>query len=238
MHSPLPRILALPLFCVIGGCATFGTNINGDFACRAGTSAHRDDCPPARAIDAKALANLVDDTRSEGVTLRRTVPSGDTSRTAERTLRIIIPAFVDSAGILHEEAVAWAVVEAPEWKAQMRRTSRSGASGLARSIARRVHEAQNPDSNKLTDSTPSTEPNSATDTSPSIDDDPFFSLTSPLALPSTAREAVAGAKAPAVEGFDMASPSHVRTPRSPDETPLVYPTAEAIDAAKSKKEPE
>ena len=57
---------------------------------------------------------------------------------------------------------------------------------------------------------------------------------SPLVLPSTAREAVAGAKAPAVEGFDMAQPPHVRAPRpSADKAPLIFPTIEAIEAAKN-----
>ncbi len=67
--------------------------------------------------------------------------------------------------------------------------------------------------------------------SSSIEDIPSAS---PLVLPSTAREAVAGAKAPAVEGFDMARPPHDRAPRpSADKAPLIYPTIEAIDAAKN-----
>jgi len=57
---------------------------------------------------------------------------------------------------------------------------------------------------------------------------------SPLVLPSTAREAVAGANAPAVEGVDMAQPPHDRTPRpSADKAPRIYPTIEAIEAAKN-----
>ena len=67
--------------------------------------------------------------------------------------------------------------------------------------------------------------------SSSIEDIPSAS---PLVLPSTAREAVAGANAPAVEGFDMAQPPHDRTPRpSADKAPLIFPTIEAIEAAKS-----
>ena len=63
----------------------------------------------------------------------------------------------------------------------------------------------------------------------------LFPLVSPLVLPSTAREAIAGASAPAVEGFDMSSPLHVRTPRSSnDEVLQNYPTLEAIAAAKSR----
>ena len=67
--------------------------------------------------------------------------------------------------------------------------------------------------------------------SSSLEDTPSAS---PLVLPSTAREAVAGASAPAVEGFDMAQPPHDRTPRpSADNAPLIYPTIEAIEAAKN-----
>ena len=67
--------------------------------------------------------------------------------------------------------------------------------------------------------------------SSSIEDIPSAS---PLVLPSTAREAVAGASAPAVEGFDMAQPPHDRTPRpSADKAPLIFPTIEAIEAAKN-----
>ena len=61
-----------------------------------------------------------------------------------------------------------------------------------------------------------------------------FPTASPLVLPSTAREAVAGAHAPAVEGFDMSPPLHDRTPRPRGDAPEpVYPSAEAIDAART-----
>src|SRR3546814_2796959 len=53
-------------------------------------------------------------------------------------------------------------------------------------------------------------PDSATDAdAPLISGDTSaFPLASPLALPSTAAEAIAGAHAPAVEGFDMRSEEH------------------------------
>ena len=63
-----------------------------------------------------------------------------------------------------------------------------------------------------------------------------FPLASPLALPSTAAEAIAGAQAPAVEGFDMPSPPHDRTPRPHSSLPgLQFPSLEALAAAKTKK---
>ena len=55
-------------------------------------------------------------------------------------------------------------------------------------------------------------------------------LPSPPTHPSTAREAIAGAHAPAIEGFD-APPPRDRTPRSLIGEPLTWPSIEAIDAA-------
>jgi conjugal transfer pilus assembly protein TraV len=42
---------------------------------------------------------------------------------ARRSVRsaIVFPAHVDEAGTLHDEAVAWAVVENPRWAAELRR---------------------------------------------------------------------------------------------------------------------
>jgi conjugal transfer pilus assembly protein TraV len=41
------------------------------------------------------------------------------ARTAERRLRVVFPAHVDESGVLHDEAVAWTVVEAPHWAAEL-----------------------------------------------------------------------------------------------------------------------
>ena len=53
--------------------------------------------------------------------MRAGIASGDLARTAERTLRIVFPAHVDEVGTLHDEAVAWAVVEHPHWAGALRR---------------------------------------------------------------------------------------------------------------------
>jgi conjugal transfer pilus assembly protein TraV len=236
MRFPYFSLLVLPL---LGGCATFGSNIAGDFACRAGSKASQTDCPPARVIDAKAIADLSDDETFVPKAVRKAALPGDTRRTDERILRVVIPAHVDEEGLLREEAVVWIVAEPPEWAARLRRPARSGSKSALRAVARPVLDAQaQPMTNALSTATDSPDDTRKSDVSSPLDDDPFSPLASPLALPSTAREAVAGAKSPAVEGFDMASPSHVRTPRSPDKAPLVYPDASAIAAAKSKKEPE
>ncbi|MCC6480611.1 MAG: conjugal transfer protein TraV [Sphingomonadaceae bacterium] len=236
MRFPYFSLLVLPL---LGGCATFGSNIAGDFACRAGSKASATECPPARMIDAKAIADLSDDETFVPKAVRKAALPGDTRRTDERILRVVIPAHVDAEGLLREEAVVWIVAEPPEWAARLRRPERSVSKSALRTVARHVLDAQaDPAVGTLPSATDSSDQSRKTDIASPFDDVPFFPLASPLALPSTAREAVAGATPPAVEGFDMASPFHVRTPRSPDQAPLVYPDAGAIDAAKAKKEPQ
>lgn len=236
MRFPQLSLLVLPL---LGGCATFGSNIAGDFACRTGSKASPTDCPPARVIDARAIADLSDDETFVPKAVRKAALPGDTRRTDERILRVVIPAHVDEEGLLHEEAVVWIVAEPPEWAARLRSPERSGNKSALPTVARHVLDAQaQQDAEAPSAATNSPDHTRTSEIASPFDDDPFFPLASPLALPSTAREAVAGATPPAVEGFDMASPSHVRTPRPPEPTPLVYPDAGAIDAAKAKKEPQ
>lgn len=236
MHFPYFSLLVLPL---LGGCATFGSNIAGDFACRAGSKASATDCPPARVIDARAIADLSDDETFVPKAVRKAALPGDTRRTDERILRVVIPAHVDEEGLLREEAVVWIVAEPPEWAARLRRPERRGRKSTLRTVARPVLDAQaQPEAGALPLATHSPDHSRKSEIASPFDDDPFFPLASPLALPSTAREAVAGASPPAVEGFDTASPSHVRTPRPPEPAPLVYPDAGAIDAAKTRKEPQ
>ena len=175
--------------------------------------------------------------------LRPPVPvaSGDQGRTSERTLRIVFPAHIDETGTLHDDAVAWAVVENPRWAAELRRKAGEDTTPpLMRQLRRQLKAAQaKSDLLEETTGLPLAEqPEAETfdlgqpfQPSSSLEDIPSAS---PLVLPSTAREAVAGAKAPAVEGFDMAQPPHDRAPRpSADKAPLIFPTIEAIEAAKN-----
>ena len=233
------RILASACLAVLtSGCATFGTNIEGDFTCRA----PKGDCAPSQVIDARATKDL-SATGQVQDGLRPPVPvaSGDQGRTSERTLRIVFPAHIDETGTLHNDAVAWAVVENPRWAAELRRKAGEDTTPpLMRQLRRQLKAAQaKSDLLEETTTLPAAEqPEAETfdlgqpfQPSSSIEDIPSAS---PLVLPSTAREAVAGASAPAVEGFDMAQPPHDRTPRpSADKAPLVYPTIEAIEAAKN-----
>lgn len=235
MRSLSLLLLSAPLLFATSGCATFATNIAGDFECRAKGKTTSGDCLPASRIDADATAMLAKGDPQTHPTPRASVARSDTERSRERTIRIVFPAHVDDAGILHEESVAWAVAEQPDWAARLRRKSDDGASGFARSVARAMKAAQ------LRSETAElhTEDSTTETAGAQISDDPFVKA-SPLALPSTAREAVAGALAPAVEGFDMSAPlPHVRTPRHPEKQDApIFPSAEAIDAAKTAKEPE
>lgn len=233
------RILASACLAVLtSGCATFGTNIEGDFTCRA----PKGDCAPSQVIDARATKDLsASGPVHDGLRPPVSVAPGDQARTSERTLRIVFPAHIDETGTLHDDAVAWAVVENPRWAAELRsKAGEDTAPPLMRQLRRQLKAAQaKSDLLKETATLPQAElPEAETfdlgqpfQPSSSIEDIPSAS---PLVLPSTAREAVAGASAPAVEGFDMAQPPHDRTPRpSADKAPLIFPTIEAIEAAKN-----
>lgn len=237
LRPALVLALAPMLSLAASGCATFATNVKGDFSCRAPEGT----CAPTHVIDAAAAATLETDRAAvERARVRagvaKVVSNGDTERTAERTLKIVFPAHVDAWGTLHDEAVAWTVIDHPRWAAELRRKAGDEtAPPLMRQLKQQLKAAAN---NPGADVDPP-----APEAGPSPDPSAFdlsspFSLSptaSPLVLPSTAREAVAGAKAPAVEGFDMPPPPHDRTPRHGGETPgLVYPSAEAIDAARTK----
>jgi conjugal transfer pilus assembly protein TraV len=248
MANPVRPLLCVCLAALVSGCATFGTNVEGDFTCRA----PKGDCAPSHVIDARATAVVEDGTvPHELARLRTGVTVGDTTRTAERTLKIVFPAHVDEAGTLHDEATAWAVIENPRWAAELRRKpGDETAPPLMRQLRRQLKSAQQkadaaPYQDDMTaleaaDPLPQTSPFSLA-APPVPDSPPDSSAASPLALPSTAREAVAGAKAPAVEGFDRSPPPHDRTPRplGQAETPTfpspTLPSIEAIQAAIAKR---
>ena len=232
MSLPTRLIVCAGLAAALSGCTTFGTNVQGDFSCRA----PKGGCAPSHVIDAGATAGLEHNSFAHDLArVRAGVAAGDTGRTSERTLRIVFPAHVDEAGTLHDEAVAWAVVENPRWAAELRRKpGEETAPPLMRQLSRQLKAAQ-------AASDPAAQVGDEADTadlsspfSPAtqpIQDSP---VASPLVLPSTAREAVAGAKAPAVEGFDMSPPLHDRTPRpGGGDAPLTFPSIEAIEAAKA-----
>lgn len=229
--------LALPLLLAsLSACATLGTNVAGDFSCRA----PKGGCAPTGTIDAAATA------AAHGHAPERTplparagIAPGDVARTGERTLKIVFPAHIDSQGTLRDESVAWAVVEQADWAAALRRSQNQPNQSLGAHLQQSLkHKRQSagapqPAPMSIDEIPPATALETVSDHSNS--DALLFPLVSPLVLPSTAREAIAGASAPAVEGFDMSSPLHVRTPRSSNDEALQnYPTLEAIAAAKSR----
>lgn len=229
--------LALPLMLAsLSACATLGTNVAGDFSCRA----PKGGCAPTGNIDAAATAVSHGHVSERSpLPARAGIAPGDVARTGERTLKIVFPAHIDSQGTLRDEAVAWAVVEQADWAAALRRnpvdSKQSVTSHLRQSLKQKHPSAGAPQTAAISHDATASEPVLGTDTDHSNSDALLFPLVSPLVLPSTAREAIAGASAPAVEGFDMSSPLHVRTPRSSNPDVLQnYPTLEAIAAAKSR----
>jgi conjugal transfer pilus assembly protein TraV len=229
-HFRLPLCASLAV--LLSGCATFGTNVEGSFQCRA----PQGDCAPSHIIDARAAGEITQsETPTNTLGPQRMVDPGDQARTAERTLKIVFPARVDETGTLHDEAVAWAVIQNPRWAAELRRKpDHEAATPLMRQLRRQLKTALD---QRASTTNGDAAPDSDGDPSPLFSSSPsndISSLASPLALPSTAREADAGATAPAAEGFDMPASPHDRAPR-PSGSPslLTYPSLEAIEAARS-----
>ena len=136
MRFPTRLLACACLAGLASGCATFGTNVEGDFTCRA----PKGDCAPAHVIDAKATDNLSNGTLLHADARQRSgVVDADTSRTAERTLRVVFPAHVDEAGTLHDEAVAWTVVENPRWATELRRKAGEDQGGHGQASSEKLH---------------------------------------------------------------------------------------------------
>ena len=143
--QPVLASLALAL---LAGCTTLGGNVSGDFACRA----PQGNCAPASVIDARAIANLADETDHPATAPRQhgnvRAEPGDLSRTSERKLRIVFPAHIDAAGIFHEEAVAWAIAEPADWAARARAPEApQRLRAIGKLIADRLEAAQTDSSN-------------------------------------------------------------------------------------------
>jgi conjugal transfer pilus assembly protein TraV len=228
-----PLAVLLPLCLPLAGCIGLGTNVKGQFACRAPSGT----CAPSRTIDERATRALTAPDTDSGFAEARQragvtapVASDDPARTAERRLRVVFPAHIDEAGTLHDEAVAWTVIEAPHWAAQLRGETQVSSAPIARQIGRQLKAAQaaakvagadEADSSPTPDTPPAAV--AAGDTSP-------FELASPPARPSTGGEAIPGEPPPVAEGSVMAATPHDRTPRPSLDAPR-YPDPAAIEAA-------
>jgi conjugal transfer pilus assembly protein TraV len=132
-HLRLAAALA-PLCLSLAGCVGLGTNVKGQFSCRAPSGT----CAPSRTIDERATKEIASPDPDSGFSAARQragiatpVGSDDRARTAERRLRVVFPAHVDESGILHDEAVAWTVIEAPHWAAELGANSQPSTAPLA-----------------------------------------------------------------------------------------------------------
>lgn len=237
MHPRLRLLAAAPLVLALSACVSFGTNVKGQFSCRA----PKGDCAPSRVIDDRATHELggghePDDLGRVRVRAGIVEPtgSGAPQRTGERTLRIVFPAHVDEVGTLHDEAVAWAVVEAPQWFAELgARTTPPSPAPIARQVSRQLKVTHDAAVHPAPIDPVDEASLPAVASTPPSDSAPLFELASPPALPSTVGEAKTGAPAPVAEGSDMAATPHDRTPRSFVQEPT-YPSTAAIDAAHRK----
>lgn len=220
MRTDILKGASLATALLASGCATLGTNIESNFSCRA----PKGDCAPSSIIDARATRSMgIASPSLDTARLRAGIQPGDIARTSDRVMKIVFPAHVDESGVLHDEATAYAVVEQGDWKAAARSapSTRSAVSQIRAQL-----KAANAGASTQAPADPDI-PDIST-----LQDDPL-PLVSRSVLPSTTREAISGAHAPAIEGLDMFSPWHARAPRSTDlAPPIVYPTAEAIAAAR------
>ena len=115
------RLALLGSLVPLAGCMTTGTNMHNDFACRAPNGT----CAPMSVIDGKAVAGMGAMAQPIGGIVDPAMPregrvvtasaDGTPGRTADRVLRIVFPAHIDTSGIYHDEASAHAVVERGMW---------------------------------------------------------------------------------------------------------------------------
>lgn len=245
MRLPFRFLACAVLAVMASACATFGTNVEGSFQCRA----PKGDCAPSHVLDARATRDVATDKNLQHATRPGiAVAAGDQARTSERTLRIVFPARVDEAGTLHDEAVAWAVIENPRWAAELRRKPGEGsAPPLMRQLKRQLKAVQAPaqtsaqaDNMLATDSMGEvstllwdrSSPDAETLAQPHNHSD-LFPLVSPPVSPSPANETATGADAPVAGGLHATASPHDPAPRlSNTRAPLTFPSIEAIEAAK------
>jgi conjugal transfer pilus assembly protein TraV len=256
MRLPFRFLACAGLALTASACATFGTNVEGSFQCRA----PKGDCAPSHVLDARATSDMtIAKNPQHAMRPDIAVAAGDQARTSERTLRIVFPARVDEAGTLHDEAVAWAVIENPRWAAELRRKpGDQAAPPLMRQLKRQLKAVQataqtgaQADTMRAADSmeeaaTARSDPSAPVTEFLSQPDNhsDLFPLVSPPVSPSPANETATGADAPVAGGLHATASLHDPAPRlSNTRAPLTFPSIEAIEAVKreaaaSKAQPE
>ena len=138
----LISILSLPL----AGCATFGTNISGDFSC----DAPKGRCAPTHTIDDEAISEIADDERESQIPafqqsthiIADSSVSGQPRRVGQRVLKIVFPSRVDARGRLHEARTVHAVVDKGLWVSPPREL---GSLTLAEPQERAADDIEGPD---------------------------------------------------------------------------------------------
>lgn len=210
------RAALLSATALVAGCTTLGGNVKGAFTCRAPAGT----CAPTSTIDAKAVEHDAGDGFASSVSdrahpLAAGTIAGTPVRSAERTLTIVFPPYVDQAGVLHDSAVAHAVVEPPHW-ASPSTDPLSFSRSPAPSSLREVVAGASALAAEGLEPSPSQAPHSL----PSI---------SSRSLVPLLREGVAGASAPAAEGLQ---PLPTQAPHSIAAV-AGGPSAEAIAAARA-----
>jgi conjugal transfer pilus assembly protein TraV len=167
------NLLVLGAATLMAGCASLGGHVKGSFACRAPEGS----CAPTMMIDVRGMA--VEAQHSPGPA-RRAAGAPVPVRTSERTVTILLPAYIDGRGVLHEQAIVHAVVDGPDWAT----SSHLSTDSFSRSPA-----------------------------------------------PSSLREIVAGASAPAIEGLE---PLPTQAPHPDLAGPLAgMPSPAALKAARA-----
>ena len=184
-------IAAASLAASIAGCATFGGNVKGDFACRAPEGS----CAPTTLIDSAAMRD------ADASEPARTQPA-NIGTAGGRSLRIVISAHRDAAGRDHEARVVH--VALPDRPGESWHAPRSTGDVL-RALGHAGDSARTPPPATGEQIRPVTNP---------------FPLQLPevLVIPSQAEEAQPGAPAP-VSGASGRPPSPGRVPHpvSPDD---------------------
>lgn len=226
--------LAPALAALLTGCTHIGTNVAGTFSCHSLKAG----CEPLSEVDARAIRQLVTAEQADFAVVRQRIglAAADNARTGERTMRVIFPAHVDGSGTLHEEAVAWTVIEAARWAGELRLREMIKPRGPVHALRQALEDQ----ARRITDMLRATEANANPKPLPPQESvlpeaiSPFIP-SSPLALPSPGGEGTAGpgtssATGPVAEGSDMSPTLHVRAPRL-EEEPRIWPSAAAIEAA-------
>jgi conjugal transfer pilus assembly protein TraV len=241
MHRSIPLVFAsFSLALSLAGCTHLGTNIAGDFSCRAPKAG----CQPLSDVDAKAIRELIKAEGSDLAAVRQrvAVAAADTARTGERTLKVVFPAHVDASGTLHDEAAVWTVVEAARWAGELNGGEVTEPKGTMRALRQALKDQARraADASRKTDADADANPAplSPEDSAPASAN-PFIP-SSPLVLPSPGGEAQADVADPvqasSAAGEPAMSPTrHERAPRPLEEVQRVWPSAAAIEAAKALK---